>query len=66
MIEGALAGFTVAVTAERRRNEMAALLERRGARVISAPAITIIPLIAAFLLLQKYWQSGLSAGSVKE
>ncbi|GGN68761.1 uroporphyrinogen-III synthase [Actinoplanes lobatus] len=45
MIEGALAGFTVAVTAERRRSEMAALLERRGARVISAPAITIIPLI---------------------
>ncbi|MEU4428726.1 uroporphyrinogen-III synthase [Actinoplanes sp. NPDC024001] len=45
MTEGALAGFTVAVTAERRRNEMAALLERRGARVVSAPAITIIPLI---------------------
>ncbi|GAA4602283.1 uroporphyrinogen-III synthase [Actinoplanes octamycinicus] len=45
MTEGALAGFTVAVTAERRRSEMAALLERRGARVISAPAITIVPLI---------------------
>ena len=44
MIEGALAGFTVAVTAERRRNEMTALLERRGARVLSAPAITIVPL----------------------
>jgi uroporphyrinogen-III synthase len=43
--EGALAGFTVAVTAERRRSEMAALLERRGARVVSAPAITIIPLV---------------------
>jgi uroporphyrinogen-III synthase len=45
MTEGALAGFTVAVTAERRRSEMAALLERRGARVVSAPAITIVPLI---------------------
>ncbi|MEU4564195.1 uroporphyrinogen-III synthase [Actinoplanes sp. NPDC023936] len=45
MTEGALAGFTVAVTAERRRSEMAALLERRGARVVSAPAITIIPLV---------------------
>ncbi|GLY00562.1 MULTISPECIES: uroporphyrinogen-III synthase [Actinoplanes] len=46
MTEGAaLAGFTVAVTAERRRTEMAALLERRGARVVTAPAITIIPLI---------------------
>ncbi|MBM6697085.1 carbohydrate ABC transporter permease, partial [Bifidobacterium pullorum subsp. saeculare] len=28
--------------------------------------ITIIPLVIAFLLLQKYWQSGLSAGAVKE
>jgi uroporphyrinogen-III synthase len=42
---GALAGFTVAVTAERRRDEMAALLTRRGARVVSAPAISIVPLI---------------------
>jgi multiple sugar transport system permease protein len=25
-----------------------------------------VPLIAAFLLLQRYWQSGLAAGSVKE
>jgi uroporphyrinogen-III synthase len=41
----ALAGFTVAVTAERRRDEMAALLERRGARVVIAPAISIVPLI---------------------
>ncbi|GAA2478948.1 uroporphyrinogen-III synthase [Winogradskya humida] len=41
---GPLAGFTVAVTAERRREELAALLERRGARVVLAPAITIVPL----------------------
>ncbi|GAA3888434.1 carbohydrate ABC transporter permease [Streptomyces lacrimifluminis] len=34
--------------------------------VITGSLLTIIPLIAAFLLLQKYWQSGLSAGSVKE
>jgi uroporphyrinogen-III synthase len=40
-----LTGFTVAVTAERRREEMAALLTRRGARVVVAPAITIVPLI---------------------
>jgi uroporphyrinogen-III synthase len=45
MGEGALAGFTVAVTAERRREEMTALLERRGARVVSAPAIRIVPLV---------------------
>ncbi|MCB5645733.1 carbohydrate ABC transporter permease, partial [Bifidobacterium breve] len=24
------------------------------------------PLVVAFLLLQKYWQSGLAAGAVKE
>ncbi|MET0423177.1 MAG: uroporphyrinogen-III synthase [Actinoplanes sp.] len=44
MSEGALTGFTVAVTAERRRDEMAALLQRRGARVVTASAIAIVPL----------------------
>ncbi|MFH8974823.1 carbohydrate ABC transporter permease [Streptomyces sp. NPDC017890] len=34
--------------------------------VVTGSLITILPLIAAFLLLQKYWQSGLAAGSVKE
>ena len=39
-----LTGFTVAITACRRRAELAGLLERRGARVISAPAVQIRPL----------------------
>ncbi|MFD0339801.1 carbohydrate ABC transporter permease [Streptomyces sp. NPDC127117] len=34
--------------------------------VITGSLLTIVPLIAAFLLLQKHWQSGLAAGSVKE
>ena len=34
--------------------------------VITGSLITIIPLVIAFLLLQKYWQSGLAAGAVKE
>ena len=34
--------------------------------VITGSLITIIPLVIAFLCLQKYWQSGLSAGAVKE
>jgi multiple sugar transport system permease protein len=34
--------------------------------VITGSLLTIVPLIAAFLLLQRYWQSGLTAGSVKE
>ncbi|MDZ8275239.1 carbohydrate ABC transporter permease [Microbacterium aquimaris] len=33
--------------------------------VITGSLLTIIPLIAAFLLLQRYWQAGLAAGSVK-
>ncbi|MFE3450242.1 uroporphyrinogen-III synthase [Nonomuraea sp. NPDC059194] len=40
----ALAGFTIGVTATRRREEFRALLERRGARVVSAPAIRLVPL----------------------
>lgn len=40
----ALAGFTVGVTAARRREELTTLLERHGARVVEAPAIRIVPL----------------------
>ncbi len=39
-----LAGYTIAITAARRREELRSLLERRGARVISAPAIRLVPL----------------------
>jgi len=42
--DGPLAGFTVAITADRRRDEFAALLERRGARVVLAPALRIVPI----------------------
>ncbi|MFI6675784.1 carbohydrate ABC transporter permease [Kribbella sp. NPDC050470] len=33
--------------------------------VITGSFLSIIPLIVAFLLLQRYWQSGLAAGGVK-
>lgn len=39
-----LAGFTVGVTAARRADELAVLLERRGAAVLRAPALRIVPL----------------------
>ncbi|MFD6097506.1 uroporphyrinogen-III synthase [Nocardiopsis flavescens] len=39
-----LAGFTVAVTAARRADELSALLRRKGAEVIAAPALRIVPL----------------------
>jgi uroporphyrinogen-III synthase len=42
--ELSLAGYTVAVTAARRKVELGALLDRRGARVVYAPAIRIVPL----------------------
>ncbi len=43
-VDPPLAGFTVAITADRRRDELAALLERRGARVFIAPALRIVPI----------------------
>ncbi|QEU94054.1 uroporphyrinogen-III synthase [Streptomyces kanamyceticus] len=39
-----LAGFTVGVTAARRADELGALLQRRGATVLHAPALRIVPL----------------------
>ncbi|WP_055555424.1 uroporphyrinogen-III synthase [Streptomyces sp. NBRC 110028] len=41
---GPLAGFTVGVTAARRADELGALLLRRGAAVLHAPALRIVPL----------------------
>ncbi|MEU8702532.1 uroporphyrinogen-III synthase [Streptomyces sp. NPDC048680] len=41
---GPLAGFTVGVTAARRADELATLLRRRGAVVVHAPALRIVPL----------------------
>uniref|UniRef100_A0AAU2V8B9 Uroporphyrinogen-III synthase n=1 Tax=Streptomyces sp. NBC_00003 TaxID=2903608 RepID=A0AAU2V8B9_9ACTN len=41
---GPLGGFTVGVTAARRADELAALLTRRGAAVLHAPALRIVPL----------------------
>ncbi|OQD55582.1 uroporphyrinogen-III synthase [Streptomyces phaeoluteigriseus] len=41
---GPLAGFTVGVTAARRADELGVLLQRRGAVVLHAPALRIVPL----------------------
>lgn len=48
----ALAGFTVGITAARRREELGTALERRGARVMYGPAIRIIPLADDTQLLE--------------
>jgi multiple sugar transport system permease protein len=34
--------------------------------VIMGSVLTIVPIVIAFLLLQRFWQAGLSAGSVKQ
>ena len=34
--------------------------------VITGSLLTIVPIVVAFLVLQRFWQSGLSAGSVKQ
>ncbi|WP_460772691.1 carbohydrate ABC transporter permease [Microbacterium sp. GXF7504] len=34
--------------------------------VITGSLLSIIPIVVAFLVLQRFWQSGLSAGSVKQ
>jgi multiple sugar transport system permease protein len=36
------------------------------ALVVTGSMLSIIPLIAAFLMLSRYWQSGLTAGGVKQ
>ncbi|MEU3872375.1 MULTISPECIES: uroporphyrinogen-III synthase [Streptomyces] len=41
---GPLTGFTVGVTADRRREELTALLGRRGATVVAVPALRIVTL----------------------
>jgi uroporphyrinogen-III synthase len=41
---GSLSGFTVAVTADRRRDEQAELIERRGGAVVFGPVIRTLPL----------------------
>jgi uroporphyrinogen-III synthase len=39
-----LSGYTIGVTSDRRRDELAGLLESRGARVVLAPALRIVPI----------------------
>jgi multiple sugar transport system permease protein len=34
--------------------------------VVTGSVLAIVPLVAAFFFLQRYWQSGLAAGSVKQ
>jgi uroporphyrinogen-III synthase len=44
MTDAPLSGYVVGVTAERRREELGAALERQGARVVYGPAIRVVPL----------------------
>jgi uroporphyrinogen-III synthase len=51
MVDAPLAGFTVGITADRRREELESLLARRGARVLSGPALRILPVAEDDLLM---------------
>ncbi|WP_063772590.1 uroporphyrinogen-III synthase [Streptomyces sp. NRRL S-495] len=57
---GPLTGFTIGVTAARRRDELTALLTRRGAQVVEAPVLRIMPL-ADDLALRRATESCLTA-----
>ncbi|WP_405007584.1 uroporphyrinogen-III synthase [Kitasatospora purpeofusca] len=57
---GPLTGFTIGVTAARRRDELTALLTRRGAQVVEAPVLRIMPL-ADDLALRRATESCLAA-----
>ena len=37
-----------------------------GRAVVIGSTLSMVPLVVAFLLLQRYWQSGLATGSVKQ
>lgn len=47
-----LAGYTIGVTADRRREELGSALERRGAEVVYGPAIQLVPLADDSQLLE--------------
>lgn len=47
-----LAGFTIVLTSDRRAGELIASFERRGARVLHAPTLRIVPLVEDEQLLR--------------
>lgn len=57
--------LTVGLAAWNTQNMQAGNIEPVFTRVITAALISILPLIAAFFLLQRYWRSGLTAGAVQ-
>ena len=57
--------LTVGLGAVEQPGHGAAAATARVQLVITGSLISVVPLIIAFLFLQRYWQSGLSAGGVK-
>ncbi|MFF8937957.1 carbohydrate ABC transporter permease [Streptomyces paradoxus] len=52
--------------AEQAQNGGAGVSSDMIALVVTGSLISVVPLVVAFLLLQRYWQSGLATGSVKQ
>ena len=57
--------LTVGSPSCNRRARRAAAAQAVFSTVITGSLLSIIPLIAAFLFLQRYWQTGLATGGVK-
>ena len=50
----------------RRRRRGAGASSDMLALVVTGSLISVVPLVVAFVLLQRYWQSGLATGGVKQ
>ncbi|NMM99140.1 MULTISPECIES: carbohydrate ABC transporter permease [Bifidobacterium] len=57
--------ITVGLTQWQQRSNMGAGAEQIWNLVTSGAFVSVIPLVIAFLFLQRYWVGGLTAGSVK-
>ena len=40
-------------------------MAQRSSTVITGSLLAVVPLVIAFLFLQRYWESGLATGGVK-
>ena len=56
---------SISVAMKRLRENGFVALDDHGNLVLTGAFLTILPLIIAFLCLQKYWQSGLALGAEK-
>ena len=59
-------GRQLATTSTSTQCHHCTVFSAHGRAVVTGSTLSIVPLVVAFLLLQRYWQSGLATGSVKQ